>query len=244
MKGFLDLPYRLPFARYYKEFDHGFYVDFPEQLGRMGRWFQEHRCRTILDIGAMTGGCIEYMAGLGIRMDGVQFTPDLKRLAEASLRKAGVRSRLFVSPIHAELRVPGKSRYDGIVTLGWFNLPFGGSYLKRYLDKVHALLAPGGVFMFDFFEFGQVKVPPTETLNLGEDIVHVSHAALLGNVLRKYHLWILKGRNKLLTETSDLVDRTAAEARALLGASRLEVVKTEFLDLNYPREFWLARKRR
>lgn len=244
MKGFLDLPYRLPFARHYKDFDRGFYVDFPAQLEKMGRGFREHGCKNTLDIGAMTGGCIEHMSGLGIRMDGVQFTPDLKRLAAAGLRKAGVRSTLYVSPIHADLRVPGKARYDGIVTLGWWNLPFGRSYLRRYLGKVRELLVPGGVFMFDFFEFKDVKVSPPEVQALGDDIVHVSHSELLGSVLRKYHLWILKGRNELLTETSDLVDRRAGDVRALLGASGLEVVKTEFLDLNYPREFWLARKRR
>ena len=100
MKGFLDLPYRLPFARHYKDFDRGFYVDFPEQLRRMGRWLREHGCRRTLDVGAMTGGCIEYITRLGMRMDGVQFSADLKRMAGAQLRKAGVASTLHVAPVH------------------------------------------------------------------------------------------------------------------------------------------------
>jgi SAM-dependent methyltransferase len=240
--GFLDLPYRLPFARYYQEFDAGFYVDFPKQLRLMGEWLQEHRCRTTLDIGAMTGGCIEYISRLGIRMDGVQFTEDVKRLAAARLRKAGVKSTLFVSPVHGPLRVPPTASYDGIVSLGWFNLPFERAFLRRYLDRIRALLAPGGVFLFDFFEFTDVKVAPTEAVNLGKDIVYVSHSELLGKVLRRYHLWILRKRRQMLAETSDLVDRRSADVRRLLAGAGLEVVKTRSLDLNYPREFWLARK--
>lgn len=244
MKGFLDIPYRLPFARYYKDFDQGFYVDFPEQLKLMGRWFREYRCKTTLDIGAMTGGCIDFISRLGIRMDGVQFTPDVKRLAAARLKKAGIESKLFVSPVHAELNVPAKAKYDGIVTLGWFNLPFTRKHIRRTLDKIHALLAPNGIFMFDFFEFKNVKVPPTEALNLGDDIVYVSHGERLGKVLRRHHVWILKKRNEILSETSDLVDRTADDVQTMLAESGLDVLKTEFLDLNYPREFWLARKTR
>lgn len=243
MKGFLDIPYRLPFARYYKEFDRGFYVDFPKQLELMGQWLQEHKCKTTLDIGAMTGGCIDYISGLGIRMDGVQFTPDIKRLAEARLKKAGVESKLFVSPVSAELKVPTKAKYDGIVALGWFNLPFSRSHIQRTLDKIYRLLTPDGVFLFDFFEFRNVKVAPTEALNLGHDIVYVSHSMLLGNRLRRYHLWILN-RAELHAETSDLVDRTPDNARRMLAAAGLTVVKTKFLGLNYPREFWLARKTR
>ncbi|RPH49982.1 MAG: class I SAM-dependent methyltransferase [Planctomycetota bacterium] len=240
--GFLDLPYRLPFARYYQEFDAGFYVDFPKQLRLMGEWLQEHRCRTTLDIGAMTGGCIEYISRLGIRMDGVQFTEDVKRLAAARLRKAGVKSTLFVSPVHGPLRVPSTASYDGIVSLGWFNLPFERTFIRRYLDRIRALLAPGGVFLFDFFQFTDVKVAPTEAVTLGKDIVYVSHSELLGKVLRRYHLWILRKRRQMFAETSDLVDRRSADVRRLLAGAGLEVVKTKSLDLNYPREFWLARK--
>ena len=35
--GFLDLPYRLPFARYYQEFDAGFYGELV-QFGRILPW--------------------------------------------------------------------------------------------------------------------------------------------------------------------------------------------------------------
>jgi cyclopropane fatty-acyl-phospholipid synthase-like methyltransferase len=243
-KGFLDLPYRLPFARYYQEFDGGFYVDFPKQLRLMGEWLREHRCRTTLDIGAMTGGCIEYISRLGIRMDGVQFTQDVRRLAAARLKKAGVTSTLFVSPVYGQLRVPATARYDGIVTLGWLNLPFDRRFLKQYLDRVRSLLVPGGVFLFDFFEFKHVIVAPTEAVNLGRDLLYLSHSELLGKVLRRYHLWVLKKRREMFAETSDLVDRRCDEVRRLLAESGLEVVKTEFLDLNYPREFWLARRTR
>jgi len=241
-KGFLDLPYRLPFARYYQEFDAGFYVDFPKQLRLMGEWLREYGCRTTLDIGAMTGGCIEYISRLRIRMDGVQFTPEVKRLAAARLKRAGVKSTLFVSPVHRQLRLPSTASYDGIVSLGWFNLPFSRRFLQRYLDRIRTLLAPGGVFLFDFFEFRNVKVSPLEAVNLGEDIVYVSHSELLGKVLRRHHLWIREKRREMLVETSDLVDRKAAEIRTLLAGSGLEVVKTRSLDLNYPREFWVARK--
>lgn len=241
-KGFLDLPYRLPFARYYQEFDAGFYVDFPKQLRLMGEWLREYRCRTTLDIGAMTGGCIEYISRLGIRMDGVQFTEDVQRLAAARLKKAGVTSTLFVSPVHGMLRLPATARYDGIVSLGWFNLPFSRGFLRRYLDRIRSLLTPGGVFLFDFFEFRNVKVAPTEAVRLGRDIVYVSHSELLGKVLRRVHVWILKSRREPFVETSDLVDRRSNEVRRLLAASGLDVVKTRFLDFHYPREFWLARK--
>ena len=241
MKGFVDLAYRLPFARHYQDFDRGFYVDFPKQLQLMGRWLQQHHCKNTLDIGAMTGGCIEYISGLGIRMDGVQFTPDVKRLAAARLAKAGIKSTLYVSPVHADLRVPGKARYDGIVSLGWFNLPFDRGYLQRYLDKVNHLLRPGGVFLFDFFEFKKVIVAPTEAQSFGKDIVYVSHSELLGKLLRRFHLWIVKQRD-LYSESSDLVDRTPAEARTLLASAGFEVLESRFLNLNYPRQFWLARK--
>ncbi|HEX7901529.1 MAG TPA: class I SAM-dependent methyltransferase [Planctomycetota bacterium] len=241
MKGFLDLPYRLPFAAHYKAFDAGFYVDFPRQLKIMGAWLRESGCRRTLDIGAMTGGCIEYISGLGMRMDGIQFTPDVQRLAAARLREAGVASRLFVSPVHAPPRVPARLRYDGAVALGWFNLPFSTPRLRAWLAALRRLLAPGGVFLFDFFEFRRLVLPPTEAVRLAKDVALVSHAERRGRTLRRYHLWI--DGAALRAESSDLVDRSPAEARRELARAGFDVVKTQHLDVHYPREFWLARRR-
>jgi hypothetical protein len=241
MKGFLDLPYRLPFARHYKEFDRGFYVDFSVQLKRMGRWLQEHGCRQTLDVGAMTGGCIEHISRLGIRMDGVQFTNDLKRLATVQLRKAGVASTLYVSPVHDPFRLPAGLRYDGIVTLGWLNLPFSQARLGGMLARVRTLLRPGGVFLFDFFDFQNVIVDPPEVRRFDDDVAHVAFTERRGNVLRRYHLWI-SGEDRLRAEYSDLVDRRPGAVRSLLAKAGLEVARAEFLDLNYPRHFWLVRK--
>jgi len=39
------------------------------------------------------------------------------------------------------------------------------------------------------------------------------------------------------------VDRTPAFVRSLLSESGLTLVETRFLDLNYPRHFWVAQKR-
>jgi cyclopropane fatty-acyl-phospholipid synthase-like methyltransferase len=241
MKGFLDVPYRLPFARHYKEFDRGFYVDFAVQLKQMARWLQEHGCRKTLDIGAMTGGCIEYISRLGIRMDGVQFTDDLRRLAKDQLRKAGVASTLYLSPVHDPFRLPAGRSYDGIVTLGWLNLPFSRGGLRSMLSRVRKLLVPGGVFLFDFFDFKKVIVDPPEALRFDDGIVHVAYTQRRGSVLRRYHLWISKGDN-LRVEFSDLVDRRPEAVRPLLAEAGLKVVRAEFLDLNYPRHFWLVKK--
>lgn len=239
--GFLDLPYRLPFARHYADFDRGFYVDFPLQLRLMGDWLRDAGCRKTLDIGAMTGGCIEYVTGLGLRMDGVQFTPEVKRLARARLRAAGIRSRLFVSPVWADLDVPGTGVYDGAVSLGWLNLPHSRASLGRTLRTVNRLLVDGGVFLFDFFEFKDLVVEPPSAVLLSKDLLYASHAERVGSTLRRHHLWIRKGR-RLDSETGVLVDRSTSEARALLADAGFAVVRTRFLDLNYPRHFWMARK--
>ena len=241
MKGFLDLPYRRPFVEHYKAFDQGFYVDFPRQLAQMGRWLKAHGCRRTLDIGAMTGGCIEYISSLGLRMDGVQFTEDIRRIAAARLRKAGIASTLYVSPVHQVLRVPTRVRYDGAVSLGWLNLPFTPARLRATLREIRRRLVPGGVFLFDFFEFDDVKVPPTEAVELADGLLYVSHAELQGRVLRRYHVWI-RGHREILAESSDLVERTKAEVRGLLADTGFEVVEEKFLQLHYPREFWLARR--
>lgn len=239
MKGFLDLPYRRPFAAHYTTFDAGFYVDFPKQLRLMGEWLKASGCRTALDLGAMTGGCIEYISGLGIRMDGTLFTPDMKGPAAARLREAGIRSRLFVSPVHAPPRLPRGPRYDGIVALGWFNLPFTRDALRRYLATLRRHLTPGGVFLFDFFEFRELVVPPTEAVELEPGLRLVSHAERLGSTLRRWHLWI--DGERLRAESSDLVDRSKADARRELKRAGFEVERTKRLDFHYPREFWLAR---
>ena len=44
-------------------------------------------------------------------------------------------------------------------------------------------------------------------------------------------------------EMCDLVDRTPGQVRSLVTSSGFEVLETRHLDLNYPREFWLLRKR-
>ena len=240
MKGFVDLAYRLPYVRHYKAFDAGFYVDFPAQLRQMGRWLRERGCKVTLDIGAMTGGCIEHISGLGIRMDGVQFTQDIRKIAAANLRKAGIASTLFVSPVHRPLRVSTRRRYDGVVSLGWFNLPQPESGLRKTLKAIRGLLKPGGVFLFDFFQFRDLVVGPTESVELEPGLTYVSHAERLGKVFRRYHVWI-RNHREILTETSDLVDRSTADAQRLLHAEGFEVLEAEHLDLNYPREFWLAR---
>ncbi len=178
---------------------------------------------------------------LCIYEDGVQFTEDIRRIAAARLKKAGIASTLFVSPVHQVLRVPTRVRYDGAVSLGWLNLPFTPAQLRATLRRVRGLLAPGGVFLFDFFEFDDVKVPPTEAVELADGLLYVSHAELLGRVLRRYHVWI-RGHREILAESSDLVERTKAQVRRLLADTGFEVVEEKFLKLHYPREFWLARR--
>lgn len=242
MKGFVDLAYRLPYVRHYKAFDAGFYVDFSKQLGQMARWLKARGCRVTLDIGAMTGGCIEHISSLGIRMDGVQFTSAIRKIAAANLKRAGIPSTLFVSPVHAPLRVPARRRYDGVVSLGWFNLPHSQSSLRRTLRTIRGLLNPGGVFLFDFFQFRELVVSPAESIELEPALTLVSHAERIGGVLRRYHFWIREHR-KVLTETSDLVDRSPSFARRLLSSEGYEVLEAKHLDLNYPREFWMARAR-
>lgn len=239
MKGFLDLPYRSPFVEHYRDFDRGFYVDFHRQLEIMGRWLLDHGCRRTLDIGAMTGGCIEHISALGIRMDGVQFTQDIRRLAAARLRRAGIRSSLWVSPVHAPPRIGGRGGYDGAVSLGWFNLPFSRGQLKTHLARLRSLLRPGGILLFDFFGFRELVVPPTEAVDLGGGLAFVAHAERIGRTLRRHHLWI-RDHVPVGAEYADLVDRTPAEARRLLAESGFEVVRTKRLALNYPREFWAA----
>jgi SAM-dependent methyltransferase len=242
MKGFLDLAYRLPYVRHYRAFDAGFYVDFPEQLDRMGRWLREHGCRVTLDIGAMTGGCIEHISGLGIRMDGVQFTEDIRRVAAANLRRAGIESTLFVSPVHAPLRLPTPRRYDGVVSLGWLNLPHSPRSFRRTLATIRDHLNPGGIFMVDFFRFEELVVAPAESVELEPGLFYLSRGERLGKIFRRHHAWLGKA-GELAMETSDLVDRQPAEVRRLFTSSGFEVLETKHLDLNYPREFWLARRR-
>jgi hypothetical protein len=243
VKNLLHIPYSLPFARYYRDFDSGFYVDFPKQLELMGAWFKEFGCKRTLDIGAITGGCIEYISKLGMRMDGVQFTRDLKTLSASKLRESGIESKLFVSRIDGPLNVPKGNKYDGIVTLGWFNLPLSDSYIKRYLDKINSLLNTGGVFLFDFFEFRDIVIPPTEAEHFGPDILYVSHSERLSKTLRRYHLWVLDHED-MLTEVSDLVDRSSDEIREYLTQSALSLERKQFLDLNYPRYFCVGTKAR
>lgn len=242
MKGFVDLAYRLPYVKHYRKFDAGFYVDFPRQLRQMGLWLKQHGCTRTLDIGAMTGGCIEHISKLGIRMDGVQFTSDIRRIAAANLKNAGIASTLFVSPVHRPLRVDTRRRYDGVVSLGWLNLPHPEPVLRQTLRTIRSLLNPGGVFLFDFFRFRELVVGPTESVDLEPGLTYVSHGERLGKLFRRYHVWIREHR-EILTETSDLVDRSAADARRLLSAEGFEVLETKHLDLNYPREFWLAGRR-
>lgn len=241
MKGFLDLAYRLPYVKHYRAFDAGFYVDFPRQLARMGRWLREHGCRVTLDIGAMTGGCIEHISGLGIRMDGVQFTEDIRRVAAANLRRAGIESTLFVSPVHAPLRLATRRRYDGAVSLGWLNLPHPERSFRRTLATVRDHLNPGGVFLVDFFRFEELVVAPTESVELEPGLFYLSHGERRGKVFRRHHAW-LRRSGEVALETSDLVDRNPAEVRRLVTSSGFEVLETTHLDLNYPREFWLLRK--
>jgi SAM-dependent methyltransferase len=242
MKGFLDLAYRLPYVRHYRAFDAGFYVDFPKQLTQMGRWLREHGCKVTLDIGAMTGGCIEHISGLGIRMDGVQFTEDIRRVAAANLRKAGIASTLFVSPVHAPLRLSTPRRYDGAVSLGWLNLPHSPRSFRRTLAVIRDRLKPGGILMVDFFRFEELVVAPTESVELEPGLFYLSHGERLGKIFRRHHAWVGKAGG-LAMETNDLVDRQPADVKRLMGSCGFEVIETKHLDLNYPREFWLLRRR-
>jgi hypothetical protein len=175
-------------------------------------------------------------------MDGVQFTEGIRRIAAANLKKAGIASTLFVSPVHAPLRLTTRRRYDGVVSLGWMNLPHPERSFRRTLATIRDHLNPGGVFMFDFFRFQELVVAPTESADLEPGLTYVSHGERLGKVFRRYHVWIRNHRD-VAVETSDLVDRSPAEVRRLVTSSGFRVLETKHLDLNYPREFWLVGKR-
>jgi len=237
---FLVIPYRLPYVRHLADFEHGFYVDFEIQRKIMGEWLLENKCKTALDIGAQTGGCIEYISNLGIRMDGTQYTQDLKNFASKRLKTAAVKSRLFLSAIDQPPTIPRTRKYDAAVMLSWFNLPFTHHEIRRYLDAIHGLLQPKGVLLFDYFQFEDVVVNPPETAKFDDGILFISHTELLCKVLRRYHFWI-RGRT-VRSEVTDLVDRTADEVFGLLKSSGFTDGKSQFLQLNYPRVFVLAKK--
>lgn len=243
MRNLLTIPYKAPFVRYIEAFDKGFYVDFPKQLEIMRTWLEENDCKTTLDIGALTGGCIEFISKSGIRMDGVQYTPDLRNVAARRLRNSRVESDILVSGLDEELRLPQKKKYDGIVDLGWFNLPYPRTYMKKYLKVISRALETAGVFLFDFFEFDNVVVSSPEVLRVGDDIQYLSYSELLagGKTLRKYHFWIVDHK-EVEFEIGDLVDRTFSEVNSLLEHSGLRMVKSIFMQLNYPRHFCMARK--
>lgn len=103
--------------------------------------------RTVLDLACGTGSLTRELAGRGYELVGVDLSEDMLSIAEEKCRDLPVRPRFFCQSMDA-LRLPG--RVDACVCcLDSVNYVLKPQKLQKAFRRVHEVLEPGGLFLFD-----------------------------------------------------------------------------------------------
>jgi len=133
------------------------------------RLFRRHRVNKglVVDIGCGSGIWAGELARRGYDALGIDISPAMIRLARAHAPGAKFRVGSFL-----DTELP---RCDAITAIGEvvnyaFDPHSGTRSLYGFFDRVHAALRPGGIFVFDIVEPGQVPAgEPQRRYSEGED---------------------------------------------------------------------------
>ncbi|HEY5144082.1 MAG TPA: cyclopropane-fatty-acyl-phospholipid synthase family protein [Solirubrobacteraceae bacterium] len=99
----------------------------------------------LLDIGCGWGSLLIHAAReYGVRGVGVTVSQAQAELARECVREAGLQDRLEIRP--QDYRETDDGPYDKIASIGMFE-HVGAANLALYLERTHALLEPGGLFL-------------------------------------------------------------------------------------------------
>ncbi len=100
----------------------------------------------IVEVGCGSGRLARHLTERGYQVHGSDVSPAMVRLA----RRHAPRARFTVASL-ADVKIP---RCDAVVGLGEVVTYVRGGLplLSRFFARVHAALAPGGLFVFDFME--------------------------------------------------------------------------------------------
>ncbi len=140
--------------------------DYQSEANYVHELIQTHRpgAATLLDLGCGTGGHAFPLAGLGYDVTGIDFSTASLELAQAKL-DAAPESRDAVRFLHGDIRSFRLERRFDVVAALFHVLSYQATAkdLQDTLATVCEHLAPGGLFLFDFWHGPGVLSDPPKT---------------------------------------------------------------------------------
>jgi len=138
----------------------------------------------VVEVGCGSGILARALVDKGFRVLGIDVSPHMIRLARARAPRARFRIASLV-----DAAMP---RCDAVIAIGEVvtYVPGGLRPLRRFFDRVHRALHPGGILIFDFLESAARRTFPPKCIN-GEDWSLVVRADLdaRGRVLTR-RMWM------------------------------------------------------
>ncbi|MGD8238663.1 MAG: class I SAM-dependent methyltransferase [Armatimonadota bacterium] len=185
-------------------------------------------CRRVLDLGCATGQHAARLASDGFIVTGIDLSPALLRQGRG--RTGG----LPVELLCADLRhLPLLTGSDAAVCLNHTINYMLGPDLGRVFREVHRILRPGGLFVFDFFDYGPTHfwVGAWRDSAVGDGVrVQMTHRQSVdagGRVATDAHTYEVHQDKQVTTYTDEDVLRVThtQEVLAELDACGFQVLK-------------------
>ncbi len=127
------------------------FIPYDLQAAYVARMLREQAtsCRRVLDLGCATAQHVARLAAEGFTVTGVDSSPHL--LAHGLKRTRGLPVRLVGGDMR---RLPLLKAFDAAICLNHTLNYMIGPDLARAFRQVRRCLRPGGLFVFDFFDYG------------------------------------------------------------------------------------------
>jgi len=167
--------------------------DWKSEIDLITSVLNEHKSRSLVDLGCGTGYHVRALAKLGFSATGIDISEQNVQFARRRAEEERISTR-FVVGSYYEYRP--NQRYDAALCLNW-SIPVRNDEIKRFLDNTCSLLRPEGLLVFDFERVSQivwkdVGKPIVDSWNQKRQvIVRASVGQLVSNVLFSRDVYII-----------------------------------------------------
>ena len=207
------------FCRVYNEFGWNVY---PEVFAeRLWRYLEQNGrpVRSALDLGSGTGVLCQALAAHGIEASGVD-------LSEAMIAIARERSGALRFIAHDMVTYRDEAQYDLITSTGdALNHIFDPDDLLRIFDNVHAMLSPGGLFVFDLLGEGEIPDDEPFVLDYSDTVRAVFQTTRGGDGGVRLHIEVYENGSLALEENILEKLHPVDGVRAMLARAGLRVLQ-------------------
>jgi ubiquinone/menaquinone biosynthesis C-methylase UbiE len=199
---------------------------------------KKHGVKTVLDLTCGTGSQVLFLAKRGYQVTGSDFSESLLKIAKGKAKK----EKLKVKFIEGDMRKIKAGKFDAVITI--FNAVghLTKSDFEKAMRNVAANLKPGGIYVFDIFNFDAMSDEAVSKLSMyvhrkinDLQVHHVQCSTLDrgSGILTSYDEYVIQkkaGKPERFSNKFSLQIYGVGELREMLERNGFEVLEQLAMD--------------